>query len=376
MKRLLIILMFFLSIGMFAQENKFVKSAQTENAKILQIGDSKAWCSICGMNLKMFYKTNHAFKLDDGTSKQYCSIRCLVADKSNHEGHIVETLVSDAKTEKLIDVTTAHYVIGSKAPGTMTKVSKIAFSNKEDAVAFSKKYSGKSILNFDATFALSKKQMVADNKMLMKQKEMKVYPKGKKLYGKLCNKDIALPKFEFIADLKSHLKDSNVCKKLNEKELQMVALYLWEVRSKDASTVSVVSIDVPKDVKCPVCGMFVYKYPRWAAVLDISLNDKIKKLYFDGVKDLMKFYMNPEEWGKYKGVKILKISVTEYYTQTEIDGKKAIYVINSDIYGPMGNELIPFSSKEDAAAFIQDHSGKVVKNFVDVTPEMIKKLDE
>ncbi len=376
MKKLLIVSMLFLSILMFAQEKKFVKSAQTENATNLQIGDSKDWCSVCGMNLKMFYKSNHAYKLDDGTAKQYCSIRCLIADKHNHEGHIEKTLVTDAKTEKLIDVADAHYVVGSKVPGTMTKVSKIAFANKEDAEAFSKKKSGKKILDFESVYALAKEQMVADNKMLMKKKQMKVYPKGEKLYAKMCNKDIALPKFEFIADLKSHLKNGNVCQKLNERELQMVALYLWEVKSKDASTVSAVSIDVPKDKKCPVCGMFVYKYPRWAAVLEIEKTDKTEKLYFDGVKDLMKFYMNPEEWGKYKDIKILKVCVTDYYKQTKMDGKKAIYVINSNIYGPMGNELIPFSSLEDAKTFIQDHSGEVVNSLEDVTSAMIIKLDE
>ena len=35
-----------------------------------------------------------------------------------------------------------------------------------------------------------------------------------------------------------------------------------------------------------------------------------------------------------------------------IDGKKAFYVIRSDIYGPMGHEFIPFSSKEDAQTFV------------------------
>ena len=211
--------------------------------------------------------------------------------------------------------------------------------------------------------------------MLMKKKQMKVYPKGEKLYAKMCNKDIPLPKFEFIADLKSHLKNGNVCQKLNERELQMVALYLWEVKSNDASTVSAVSIDVPKDKKCPVCGMFVYKYPRWAAVLEIEKTDKTEKLYFDGVKDLMKFYMNPEEWGKYKDIKILKVCVTDYYKQTKMDGKKAIYVINSNIYGPMGNELIPFKTKKDAEYFKKSHFGKIIYSFDDIDKSIVFHLD-
>ena len=150
MKKTLLISFLFISALTFAQENKFIKSAETEDATFLQIGDTKNWCPVCGMNLKMFYKTSHALKLDDGTATQYCSIRCLCADKPNYKDHILETLVVDAKSEKLINVEDAFYVIGSKAPGTMTKTSKIAFSSKEDAEEFSTKFSGQKILDFES----------------------------------------------------------------------------------------------------------------------------------------------------------------------------------------------------------------------------------
>ncbi len=377
MKKPLIILLF-ISISVFAQENRFVKSAQTPNATILQTGNTQNWCSVCGMNLKMFYKTNHAIKLGDGTAKQYCSIRCLCVDKPNYKNHIEEVLVADAKSEKLINVEDAFYVIGSKARGTMTKTSKIAFSSKEDAEAFSEKFSGQKILNFKATEKLAKEQMQKDNAMLMKKKEMKIYPKGEKLYEKRCYKNIKFPKFNSISDLKSQLKNSIVCKPLNEKELQMVAIYLWDVKLKGNSLGSknLNNITVSKDKKCPVCGMFVYKYPRWATVLEITNKTNTEKLYFDGVKDLMRFYFNPTEWGNYKDINIANILVTDYYKQISINGRDAIYVINSDIFGPMGNELIPFTSNGEAKSFVRDHGGSVVKSFDDVTPEMVKSLDE
>ncbi len=377
MKKPLIILLF-ISIWVYAQENRFVKSAQTPNATILQTGNTQNWCSVCGMNLKMFYKTNHALKLDNGTAIQYCSVRCLCVDKPNHKNHILKTLVVDAKTEKFINVKNAFYVVGSKAQGTMTKTSKIAFSKREDAERFSKNFSGQKILNFKATEKLAKEQMQKDNAMLMKKKELKVYPKGKKLYEKRCYKNIEFSKFNSISDLKSQLKKNNMCKPLNEKELQMVAIYLWDVKLKgnSFSSKNLNNITVSKDKKCPVCGMFVYKYPRWAAILEISINNKIKKIYFDGVKDLMKFYLNPTAWVKYSDIKTSKILVTDYYKQISINGKDAIYVINSDIFGPMGNELIPFTSNSEAKSFVRDHGGSVVKSFDDVTPEMVKSLDE
>jgi nitrous oxide reductase accessory protein NosL len=33
----------------------------------------------------------------------------------------------------------------------------------------------------------------------------------------------------------------------------------------------------------------------------------------------------------------------------------AYYVLGSDIYGPMGRELIPFEKEADAKEFIKDH---------------------
>jgi len=378
MRNILAVSLILFSTILYAQNEKFVKSAETDNATILQIGDSKSWCPVCGMNLKMFYKTNHAVKLDDGTAFQYCSIRCLCADEQNHKGHIKAKLVVDAATEKFIDVEDAHYVIGSNAPGTMTRVSKIAFSGKKDAEDFTKKFDGQSIVDFAVAHKMATEQMEKDNAMLMKKKEMKVYPKGKKLYEKLCNMDLPIPEFRSITDLKAHIKNSNLCKKMDEKQLQMTALYLMDVKlkGKASNKENSAAILVPEKEKCPVCGMFVYKYPRWAAVLEISQDDKTKKLYFDGVKDLMKFYFKPEKWGNYSNIKILSVYVTDYYKQIKIDGKKTLYVLGSDILGPMGHELVPFETEKDAEIFLKDHQGKKITGFDKITPEMVYKLDE
>jgi nitrous oxide reductase accessory protein NosL len=376
MKKIIFILLIILSAVTAQEKEKFVKKAQTDNAVILQQGEAKDWCSICGMNLKMFYKTNHAVRLNDGSAKQYCSIRCLVADHKNVKDNIKHTLVVDAMSEKFTDAKEAFYVVGSNAPGTMTKVSKIAFKKEHDAKEFSKKFGGNSIMNFDQVFKLAKEQMTADNKMLMMKKEKKIYPKGAKLFSKLCNKTFTLPEVSNIAELKAVIKEQNICKNINEQQLQMIAIYLWEVELVNPNKDKFTEIKVPKIEKCPVCGMFVYKYPKWAASLDVELETASKTYYFDGVKDLMKFQMNPTDYlGKAKFT-INKIWVTDYYKQHAIDGKTAIYVIESDVYGPMGNELIPFSNKADALNFIKDHGGKIIHSIADVTPELIESLDQ
>ena len=46
----------------------------------------------------------------------------------------------------------------------------------------------------------------------------------------------------------------------------------------------------------------------------------------------------------------------------------------SDVYGPMGHELIPFSSRAAAENFLKDHHGKQVISFSEITSELIESL--
>ena len=160
--------------------------------------------------------------------------------------------------------------------------------------------------------------------------------------------------------------------------MQAVALYIWEVkRFGDLDTIED-KVQVKEDEKCPVCGMYTYKYPRWAAQIFYEKQDDKKHWSFDGVKDMMKFYFDSQKWGNYEIAKrenITKILVTDYYSQKGIDGTKAYYVIRSDIYGPMGHELIPFESLSDAETFKKDHFGKKIIQFSDIIEDEVYQLD-
>jgi copper chaperone NosL len=125
--------------------------------------------------------------------------------------------------------------------------------------------------------------------------------------------------------------------------------------------------------KCPVCGMFVAKYPDWVA--EIIWHDG-SVVFFDGAKDLFKYYFAVDQYSPSKSQQdIAAIYVTEYYDLKLIDGLEAYYVIGSDVYGPMGRELVPFESEEEAEEFLKDHNGKMVVRFTDVKPDLIKTLD-
>jgi len=128
----------------------------------------------------------------------------------------------------------------------------------------------------------------------------------------------------------------------------------------------------PKD-KCPVCGMFVAKYPDFVAHLVFKDGSEA---FFDGVKDMMKYYFDLAKYnpGKQTG-DIAAIYVTDYYTLKLTDGHQAYYVVGSDVYGPMGRELIPFGEQKAAQEFLKDHKGKLLLKFPEITPEVIKPLD-
>jgi nitrous oxide reductase accessory protein NosL len=143
------------------------------------------------------------------------------------------------------------------------------------------------------------------------------------------------------------------------------------------STVSLAAgnnIPMPgKKEKCPVCGMFVAKYTDW--VVSLTFRDS-SSVFFDGPKDMFSYYLNMKKYSpSRKAADVVSITVKDYYDLKPVDGRKAFYVVGSDVYGPMGKEIIPFRKEADAREFLKDHKGKKIVGFGSVTPEMLKTLE-
>ena len=131
---------------------------------------------------------------------------------------------------------------------------------------------------------------------------------------------------------------------------------------------------VPKPAdKCPVCGMFVAKYPDFLA--QVIYTDGTYAL-FDGAKDLFKYLFALDTYAAGRNrADIASVYVTDYYSLSPVDGRTAWYVVGSDVFGPMGRELIPFAREAEAREFLQDHAGTGLLRFDTVTPAIIGKLD-
>jgi nitrous oxide reductase accessory protein NosL len=195
----------------------------------------------------------------------------------------------------------------------------------------------------------------------------KIYPMGEKIYTQKCS-HIHPNDFHSLEELENAIRTKALCNVQNEAHINAVALYLWDVQRVGKDKEQLGEIEVHKDEKCPVCGMYVYKYPKWAAQI---LYKDARHNSFDGMKDLFKFYFDEPHQET-----IEMILVRDYYSQKSINAQEAYYVLGSDVYGPMGEELIAFSKEKEAQTFYSDHRGKKILHFKEIKKEDVYKLDE
>ncbi len=149
----------FLLVGCSSEKNINPKSGMFQSvheheAILLQEGKNKNYCYKCGMDLVKYYKTSHS-AAHDSTVYQYCSIHCL----EDHLGDgitLKNPKVVDISSLKFIDATKAYYAVGSQKSGTMSKISKYAFANEEDAKKFQVQFGGE-IMDFYKALDVAKK---------------------------------------------------------------------------------------------------------------------------------------------------------------------------------------------------------------------------
>lgn len=197
-------------------------------------------------------------------------------------------------------------------------------------------------------------------------KAMKLAQKGERIAKVMCDQSKLPQAAGTVEKIEKEIIASHACRHLSSSKLEAVAYYLQQGSVKEPSQ----HLTVPADAKCPVCGMFVSKYPKWAAMM----KHDSKVYYFDGVKDMMKYYIFDGDF-PYDRTHISKMLVSDYYTIEAIPAKEAFYVLDADVFGPMGHELIAFKDKKSAQTFMAEHHGKAIMSFDEITGKMIMALD-
>ena len=192
--------------------------------------------------------------------------------------------------------------------------------------------------------------------------------RGAKIARLLCRQDTlrTLDLNASAATLRSHLKTA--CPDLDEEEYPALLSYM---RYKMTVSNPLPPVrPIPKEARCPVCAMTTTLYPNWTTTIRTKGG---KQYWFDGIKDMMYYYFDQAKY-HYDRKEIRWMVVQEYYSLQPLDAKKAWYVLGSDARGPMGLELVPFSTPERAQAFLQDHHGRTILRFDQITPRILESL--
>lgn len=125
------------------------------------------------------------------------------------------------------------------------------------------------------------------------------------------------------------------------------------------------NVEMPgQDDRCPVCGMFVAPYTDWVATI---VFEDGRQLFFDGCKDMFRYYFkhSVQHDNALEGMK--GIYVTDYYSTRLVPVEDVFFVVGSDVYGPMGHELIPIVGEDLAQTFSRDHGGAEIYRFKQIS---------
>lgn len=146
--------------------------------------DLPGTCHNCGMMRPMWARTFYNYELN-GDKHEVCSLHCLAETTINsglEPQNVKVALYHDPYT--LIPAVSAYYVVGSKARGTMTMKSKIAFAKEGEAKKFAGECEG-SVVGFEQAFNMAKASFTKENTKIAQNR----VKKGK-IVEPVDNKDI------------------------------------------------------------------------------------------------------------------------------------------------------------------------------------------
>ena len=129
---------------------------------------------------------------------------------------------------------------------------------------------------------------------------------------------------------------------------------------------------IPADARCPVCGMYPARFPRWAA--QAVFKDGASH-FFDSPIDLFAFLQRIDRHNKRYALEDVAAGyVTDFETGQWIEVNNAFFVSGSTVFGPMRDADLPaFSTRKSAGTFAHSRGGKVLAS-TQITPELIQSL--
>ncbi|APW66291.1 MULTISPECIES: nitrous oxide reductase accessory protein NosL [Arcobacteraceae] len=135
------------------------------------------------------------------------------------------------------------------------------------------------------------------------------------------------------------------------------------------------TINFTKETSGEIRKLKIYKNPAWASKINFSNK---KEAFFSSPKSMFEFYFNKNKWKKFnvKTVDDMEdILVTDFKSHKIIDAKKAYFIYGSNKISPAGDDLVSFSSIEDAKNFKVSNNGRRIFRFSEVSNALIRLLN-
>lgn len=119
--------------------------------------------------------------------------------------------------------------------------------------------------------------------------------------------------------------------------------------------------EVPAEARCPVCGMYPARYPRWAAQVIFQDGDVH---YLDSPLSLFKYLQQVPRYAPGRhAADIAAVYVTDQDSGHWLPADQAVYVHGSTLTGPMRAGNLPaFASEAQAKAFISQRGGGMMRD--------------
>lgn len=144
------------------------------------------------------------------------------------------------------------------------------------------------------------------------------------------------------------------------------------VSAADVRPAQVVASPVSKEMRCPVCGMYPARYPKW--MVQVVYHDR-QRVAFDSPADFFRFRQNFAQYAAGRQASdISAVYFSDFMKTGWIESKTVFLVSGSSARGPMNNADFPaFASREAAEQFVKEQGGQVLA-YAQITPDTLKAL--